>query len=206
MRWLNEDSICKYCSSLFRQKHFNQTLCSDVCRLHARRVSKRRHKLTEKGIATESRWIGSERRKANERGYRKKPQARKKAVARVLKYHEQYEYARIGKRQSDRIFSASERGKAANRIAGREYRRRKKLGIPSRSIKATERLDPENSFTASEWQEKLEEHGYACAHCGVTADLTMDHVTPLSKGGRNTIENIQVLCRACNSSKGNRLP
>jgi 5-methylcytosine-specific restriction endonuclease McrA len=35
-------------------------------------------------------------------------------------------------------------------------------------------------------------------------DLTGDHITPWALGGRNVRENIQVLCRAHNSSKGAR--
>jgi 5-methylcytosine-specific restriction enzyme A len=44
-----------------------------------------------------------------------------------------------------------------------------------------------------------------CSACGTTSDLTGDHRIPLSKGGTSTLENIQVLCRLCNSSKGSRL-
>ncbi len=40
-----------------------------------------------------------------------------------------------------------------------------------------------------------------CAACEIDHDLTIDHVHPLSKGGKHEIENIQVLCRSCNSKK-----
>lgn len=34
--------------------------------------------------------------------------------------------------------------------------------------------------------------------------LTIDHVRPVSRGGTNTMDNVQILCAKCNESKGNR--
>lgn len=45
---------------------------------------------------------------------------------------------------------------------------------------------------------------YRCLKCGTHKDLTIDHIIPTSKGGENTIENMQTLCHSCNSSKGAR--
>lgn len=47
----------------------------------------------------------------------------------------------------------------------------------------------------------LERDGHACQSCGSTADLTLDHVYPWSLGGPDTVENLQTLCRPCNSRK-----
>lgn len=44
--------------------------------------------------------------------------------------------------------------------------------------------------------------GYRCVHCGYDADLTADHIEPEVKGGRTGIDNLQTLCRSCNSKKG----
>lgn len=41
-----------------------------------------------------------------------------------------------------------------------------------------------------------------CSKCLRTEDLTLDHIKPLSAGGRSTYSNVQVLCRKCNSQKG----
>ena len=53
--------------------------------------------------------------------------------------------------------------------------------------------------------EILKRDGYRCQMCGVTAKdgatLEIDHVTPVSKGGSNDADNLQVLCRDCNIGK-----
>ena len=43
-----------------------------------------------------------------------------------------------------------------------------------------------------------------CSQCQSTKDLTVDHRIPLSDGGLTVTSNLWVLCRRCNSSKGNQ--
>jgi 5-methylcytosine-specific restriction endonuclease McrA len=50
----------------------------------------------------------------------------------------------------------------------------------------------------------LERDGFRCLHCGVQDRLSIDHIIPESRGGTMDIENLQTLCRRCNSRKGNR--
>lgn len=50
--------------------------------------------------------------------------------------------------------------------------------------------------------------GNKCSYCGVSGDeaeMTIDHITPISKGGRNDIDNLNLACRSCNSKKNNSL-
>ena len=48
-----------------------------------------------------------------------------------------------------------------------------------------------------------------CQYCGkrsATRELNLDHVIPLSRGGKSTWDNVVCCCMECNSRKGNRLP
>lgn len=51
----------------------------------------------------------------------------------------------------------------------------------------------------------MSKHGAKCSYCDSIDDLTIDHITPIAKGGKNEIDNLQVLCRSCNCQKGDRL-
>jgi 5-methylcytosine-specific restriction endonuclease McrA len=56
-------------------------------------------------------------------------------------------------------------------------------------------------LSAADWALVLETYGSSCLACGKD-EATIDHVIPVSKGGRNEIHNVQPLCRWCNTSKG----
>ena len=48
-----------------------------------------------------------------------------------------------------------------------------------------------------------------CLYCGdrfMTRDLTRDHITPVSQGGRDKWNNVAAACRRCNNYKGGRTP
>ncbi len=62
-------------------------------------------------------------------------------------------------------------------------------------------LGAQGSFTREEWQQLREQYNNRCARCGSQDRLAADHIVPLSRGGSNSIENIQPLCKSCNSQK-----
>ena len=61
----------------------------------------------------------------------------------------------------------------------------------------------EPDLTRDEWLEILEEFGDACAYCQARdVPLEIEHVTPISRGGRHTKANVVPACRSCNARKG----
>jgi 5-methylcytosine-specific restriction endonuclease McrA len=55
----------------------------------------------------------------------------------------------------------------------------------------------------------LARDGYTCQYCGAqpgARQLTVDHVLPRSRGGRDTWENVVAACAGCNGRKGSRTP
>lgn len=46
--------------------------------------------------------------------------------------------------------------------------------------------------------------GAECKACGRGDNLAVDHVHPISRGGSDDLDNLQLLCQSCNSSKGRR--
>jgi 5-methylcytosine-specific restriction endonuclease McrA len=72
----------------------------------------------------------------------------------------------------------------------------------------------------AQWSRKavLNRDGYACIYCGrrpgdvlrgsvlSKADMTIDHILPKSRGGKDTWSNTACACYVCNHRKGSRLP
>lgn len=52
----------------------------------------------------------------------------------------------------------------------------------------------------------LDTFGRVCMKCKSTKDITVDHIKPFSTYPElaNNLDNMQVLCRSCNSSKSNK--
>ncbi len=51
----------------------------------------------------------------------------------------------------------------------------------------------------------LDRDGHECRKCGSIQNLHIDHIIPLSRGGREDECNMQVLCRTCNLRKHNSI-
>ncbi len=172
-------SWCKECVKSHQQANLD--------RINERRRENRREKADHyNAYNREFHHRNPEPKKARDRKYR---QEHAEEVSVTLKSWRERnsDYVKASKSEWKRLHKEEDRIKSANRRA-----LKKQVG---------------GSFTLQEWRDLCAYYNYTCLRCGrrePEIKLAADHVIPLSQGGRNSIDNIQPLCIACNSSKWNK--
>ena len=74
------------------------------------------------------------------------------------------------------------------------------------SGKSKEKCLSLRAFSESQKRSAYEKQKGICPVCGKHFELSEmegDHITPWSKGGKTTPDNLQMLCKGCNKSKSN---
>jgi hypothetical protein len=70
------------------------------------------------------------------------------------------------------------------------------------------RKDNKRGFTPEQrrilWNTSAQRKCTACGRVLSWDDFTIDHIDPYSRGGRSRLDNAALMCRSCNSSKGQR--
>ncbi len=80
------------------------------------------------------------------------------------------------------------------------------LRVDVDAMPATEQPKPRRQAIPRAVQREVwQRDGGRCVECDGRERLCFDHIVPFSRGGGNTVRNIQLLCEPCNLSKGNRL-
>lgn len=95
----------------------------------------------------------------------------------------------------------------AHREYVRSYQRAYAIAFPEigRAYSARRRAlnsGAQATLTIAQWRAIIAGYKNRCAYCGVKSEkLTQDHVTPLSRGGHHTAENVVPACSPCNFRK-----
>ena len=79
-----------------------------------------------------------------------------------------------------------------------------KWGGSDNQAKRSERLAEarkKGKHTKEEWEE-MKSFFSRCVKCGSNDDIVKDHIKPIYQGGSDGLDNLQPLCKKCNSSKG----
>lgn len=75
------------------------------------------------------------------------------------------------------------------------------LGMPAQ-LPSDKAKDTRPKISKAKRKAVFDLFGNQCLKCKSYDEICIDHVIPLAKGGENTVENMQPLCRTCNSAKG----
>lgn len=104
-------------------------------------------------------------------------------------------------RQQSKEYYRKNKDKENSRLKKWQIENKEKFNNALRNSQYKRRSKTIGSFSEEEWKQLCEKYNNMCLCCGRKVNLTRDHVVPLSVGGLNVIENIQPLCRSCNSKK-----
>ena len=215
--------VCETCEVDIGHLHGNARYCSAECTIIARRKSENARYIETRtpiyckgcgedifGSAGPVKWCRpcrveydkkrlqeyarSDAGKAAKKEYLQRPEVKEAR----RDYHREYYYTPNGRAAIVRgreKYTQTDCGKMMNRL--RAHKRRgsevKYLGIVSPNIMSV-LLDKQDNI---------------CVYCRRSFDdvaPTLDHITPISKGGWHDNLNLQVLCGACNSSKRDQTP
>lgn len=179
-----QDAVCDICGSDFQQVR-NRLTCSDVC-------AKKRKSLKFKE------WL--QRNPSYMREYKSSPRYKEQARAYSRRYREE-NLERVTERFKEweaRNPKHTTEWVRRNRERAREQVRRRRARLKG----VDSRLVTERDIRRLYWRQRGQ-----CAYCGVSlgTDYHVDHVIPVSRGGRNSVGNLLLACPTCNLSKGDKL-
>jgi 5-methylcytosine-specific restriction endonuclease McrA len=135
------------------------------------------------------------------RKYRETHREEINSKARERRKQDLEHYREIGRKSRDKY--AEERN-TYQREYGKENRDKLTLFA---NLRRARKLAASGSHTDKEWQALKAFYDYKCLCCGKREPeikLTRDHIIPLTKGGTDSIDNVQPLCARCNSKKNNK--
>ena len=103
----------------------------------------------------------------------------------------------LDEKETNRKYIASVRGKLSS--ANRQSKKRSLC-----------KASNDNSITIDSLQELKIKQNHKCYHCGDELDYTtpravhLDHLIPISKGGKHILSNVAWSCKFCNLQKSNK--
>ena len=78
----------------------------------------------------------------------------------------------------------------------------------SKKVKKPKGIKERSKMTNSLRYKIMRRDNFTCVLCGATGKddiLVVDHINPVSKGGKTEVSNLRTLCQTCNSGKKDRI-
>ena len=122
----------------------------------------------------------------------KKCHSKKSSACTSLRYHSDEDFRQ-------RAIAFNVKNKKDRYIIDEEFRDKYKHANKLNKVRRRGAL---LAHTITDWLCCLEHFNNKCVYCGSSAELTKDHIVPISQGGSNSISNIVPACSTCNKRKG----
>lgn len=208
---------CKNCGEI--KPHKGKGLCKNCCQNKYRVNNKERLKQYRKQYYKKNKEYFVQYRQKNQEHIKQQEKQYREDNREYLKEWRKKHYRENKEQEAERMKKWRAENKEHCRQYNKQYHQDNKERIRHR-VKQWGKDNPEkkNASSAKRRARKLNASGsytgedrkflfnlanYKCQMLGCieTENLHIDHIVPLSKGGRNDIINLQVLCASCNSSK-----
>lgn len=144
--------------------------------------------------ATEE-WRDSNRLAWNE--YVKARSKRQDVREKIIAYRQSEHAKKMAKARESTAYRREQKRiwRATNRDKVQQYSRNKHA---KRRVAMDGTIDP---ITAKQWRDLVMKFRSRCYYCGRRGKMTVEHMTPLSRGGNHSIDNIVPACLPCNVKK-----
>ena len=147
------------------------------------------------------------RKKWNDNNKEKKLEIQRKWRAgnkeRCREYDRKYYWKNPEKRRTKRHTEYWADPEKARTIASKWAKENPKSRCANQARYMARKRNAEGSFTAEDIKDLYATQGARCYYCSVSIEelYHIEHMTPLSRGGKNDVSNICLACAPCNLSK-----
>lgn len=193
----------------------NQTKICSKCNIEKEVTEFNKAKLGKYGVRAECKVCFAERKR----------QWQQKNKEHIIEYGKQYrednkesiaeknkQYFQVNKDHMAAYLQANKDERAAKAKQYRQTPEGKAAHNASNQNRRAQKLNNGGKHTGKQILALFDLQSGACPYCNTKLyksgnnKFHIDHVMPLSKGGSNGIENLQLLCPPCNLSKNDKLP
>lgn len=136
---------------------------------------------------------------------KERERSRRKRISNPDYYKEYYQEHKEKWRVYRQNWKEAHPEQAAQAISEWKKANREKVATYTRNRRAKVAGISGEHVTPEQIEELYGESDGVCPACSKNTKLTVDHIVPIARGGSNSIDNLQLICGRCNSSKGTKI-